>query len=118
MAPTGSVTHRGTTLRTLRERAGLSQMEVAGRIGIPASVLSAYERGRREPRVDVFFRAVEATGFGIDFAPRPRQLDLRAPDAETKATILQRVCALGMALPRRDRGPLSYPPARDWRTPS
>lgn len=96
---------QGPVLRTLRERAGLSQAEVAGRIGIPASVLSAYERGRREPRVDIFFRAVEATGFAVEFAPQPARLDLRVPDAAAKAAVLERVCALGMALPRRDRAP-------------
>jgi transcriptional regulator with XRE-family HTH domain len=35
------------TLRDLRHRAGLTQAEVARRVGIPSTVLSAYECGRR-----------------------------------------------------------------------
>ncbi|MDT0203442.1 helix-turn-helix transcriptional regulator [Nocardioides sp. AE5] len=108
---------RGTQLRGLRIRAGLSQTEAAERIGIPAPVLSAYERGRREPRVDIFFRATEALGFRIDITPVPATLDLRVPDAAEKATLLARVCAIGMALPRRDRGPLLFPPPHTWRKP-
>jgi putative transcriptional regulator len=102
------------TLRALRERAGLTQAQLAARIGITVSVLSAYENGRREPRADIFFRAAEAAGFSVDFVPRPDDLDLRVPDAEVKATVLARVCALGMALPHHDRGPLQYPPFRTF----
>ncbi|MFM7872461.1 MAG: helix-turn-helix domain-containing protein, partial [Actinomycetota bacterium] len=36
----------GKTLRDLRKQAGLSQVEVARRAEIVATVLSAYERGR------------------------------------------------------------------------
>lgn len=102
---------RGTDLLGLRQRAGLSQAEMADRLGITASVLSAYERGRREPRVDIFFRAVDAAGFHVDYVEkaqdRPRLWTV--PNAQEKATVLARVAALGMALPRRDRGPLTFP---------
>ena len=105
---------RGTDLRGLRQRAGLSQAEMAARLGITASVLSAYERGRREPRVDIFFKAVDAAGFHVDYVAKsggsPRRWTV--PNAAEKAEVLARVAALGMALPRRDRGPLAYPPLR------
>lgn len=99
-----------TTLRGLRERAGLTQAQLAARIGIPVSVLSAYENGRREPKADIFFRAVEAAGFDVDFVPATDEPELQVPNAEEHAIVLVRVCAVGMALPHRDRGPLRYPP--------
>lgn len=102
---------RGTDLLGLRQRAGLTQAEMADRLGISASVLSAYERGRREPRVDIFFRAVDVAGFHVDYVEksqdRPRLWTV--PNAEEKAEVLVRVAALGMALPRRDRGALAFP---------
>jgi len=102
---------RGTDLRGLRQRAGLSQAEMAKRLGVTPSVLSAYERGRREPRVDVFFKAVEVAGYHVDYVQKNQPSSRRwtVPNAEEKAEVLARVVALGMALPRRDRGPLTYP---------
>ena len=52
-------------LKDLRRRAGLTQAEVARRVGIPSTVVSAYERGRREPSFDVVRRLVGAMGFAI-----------------------------------------------------
>lgn len=105
---------RGTDLRGLRQRAGMTQVEMAERLGITPSVLSAYERGRREPRVDIFFKAVEVAGFHVDYVSRSQTSHRRwtVPNAEEKAEVLARVAAVGMALPRRDRGPLTFPPLR------
>lgn len=104
----------GTELRRLRQEAGLSQVELARRLGVPASVLSAYENGKREPKVDIFFAAVDAAGFAIEFVPATRkpQIELVVPDAEVKAAILIQVCAIAMAMPSRDRGELRFPPFR------
>lgn len=101
-------------LRHLRERAGLTQAELARRAGVTTSVLSAYENGRREPRVDVFFRLVELAGYDVSYAARPDADPawFVVPDAQEKASILLRVCAIGMALPHRQRGPLEFPPFR------
>ena len=102
---------RGTDLRGLRQRAGLTQAEMAKRLGIPASVLSAYERGRREPRVDIFFRAVDVAGFHVDYVAKssgsPRRWTV--PNADEKNNVLMIVCGLAQALPQRDRGPLTFP---------
>jgi len=49
-------------LRQARTRAGLSQAELARRAGVGQSVISDYERGRREPALDTLERLVTPTG--------------------------------------------------------
>ena len=46
----------GERILDLRKRAGLTQAELALRAGVVPTVLSAYERGRREPGADTFLR--------------------------------------------------------------
>jgi predicted nucleotidyltransferase/DNA-binding XRE family transcriptional regulator len=53
-------------LRTARHRAGLTQRELADRAGVTQSVVSAYERGRREPSLSTLRRLVDATGHRMD----------------------------------------------------
>lgn len=85
----------GATLRRLRLRAGLSQVEAAEAAGIPASVLSAYERGRRQPGLDVVSRIIDALGLKVRFEP--------ALDPNVQARRLVEVLTLAEALPYRPR---------------
>lgn len=52
----------GTTLRILREEAGLAQAEVARRAGIGKSQLSQYELGKRLPKLESLERILEGLG--------------------------------------------------------
>jgi len=88
----------GSTLRELRLRVGRTQVEVARAVGIPATVLSAYERGRRVPGLEAASRIVEALGFRVQF--------VRMPDPNRQARDLEQVLALAEALPYEPR-PLS-----------
>ena len=90
-----SVVLSGQTLRDLRLNAGLSQVEVARRVGIVATVLSAYERGRRQPSVEVAGRIIEAMGYDITF--------IRRLDPEVQACRLVDVLTLAEALPFHPR---------------
>lgn len=90
----------GAALRRLRLRAGRSQEEVSRLVGIPASVLSAYERGNRQPGLEVVDRIVTALGFRVEFVP--------ALDPEVQAKKLVDVLGLAEALPYRAR-PLRTP---------
>jgi len=94
----------GAALRRLRIRAGRSQVDTARLVGIPASVLSAYERGRRQPGLEVADRIVTALGYRIEF--------VRALDPEVQAAKLVDVLELAEALPYRAR-PLHTP---NWGT--
>lgn len=57
----------GDTLAILRRRAGRTQAEVAAATGIPTSVLSAYERGRRQPSMANASRIVDSLGYAVKF---------------------------------------------------
>ena len=52
----------GSVLAAARERAGLKQMEVAVRLGVPPSYLSKVENGTRRLDVIEFVRIAEAIG--------------------------------------------------------
>lgn len=67
---------RYATLRALlvaeRERVGLTQVDVAGRIGKPQSYVSKYERGER--RLDIVEFLDVARALGIDPLATARKL--------------------------------------------
>jgi transcriptional regulator with XRE-family HTH domain len=85
----------GATLRTLRRRTGQTQAEVAAITGIPVTVLSAYERGRRQPGIDAAARVVAALGYRVEFVP--------TITPTLQAQRLEEVLALAGALPYRPR---------------
>lgn len=87
----------GTTLRSLRQRTGRTQAEVAAATHIPASVLSAYERGRRQPALETAGRIIEALGYRVEFVP------ITQLDPERQARRLVEVLTLADALPYRPR---------------
>ena len=47
------VTMLGARIAALRRKAGLSQADLAQRIGVSASAVGMYEQGRREPAADL-----------------------------------------------------------------
>ena len=58
-------------LRTARRDAGLSQRELADRVGVPQPAVARIESGRVHPRVDTFDRLLEACGRALALIPRP-----------------------------------------------
>jgi transcriptional regulator with XRE-family HTH domain len=69
----------GARLRTLRERAGYTQAELAVAVGIYPHEVSNYERGKTEPSFSVLVRIAEALSLSLaDFTP---SADERADDA-------------------------------------
>lgn len=92
----------------IRRRSGLRAAELARRAGMPRSVLSAYERGRRQPGVDALARLASAGGLQLRLGPAEPPVD-----PHRAARILAQVLDLAEALPARRRGPLQYPPIAD-----
>lgn len=55
-------THLGTTLRILREEAGLQQAELARQTGVGNSQLSQYELGKMLPKLESLEKILEGLG--------------------------------------------------------
>jgi transcriptional regulator with XRE-family HTH domain len=60
----------GTLVRDARRLAGLTQAELAARIGTKQSVVSRWERRLDVPRVDTLGRILQACGFEADLTFR------------------------------------------------
>ena len=60
----------GDLLREGRHLAGISQAELARRLGTTQPVVSRWERGADVPRVDALARALQACGFEADLTFR------------------------------------------------
>ena len=86
-------------LRDSRQLAGLTQSQLSTRSGINQSVISAYERGRREPGAETFLRLIEAAG--LDFIIRVPVTNYQHPtlpdSAQTRALVKHRQAVLALA---------------------
>lgn len=71
----------GSLLREARRRAGLSQSDLARRAGVPQSVVSEYEAGKRQPTIPTLARLVAATGHELKLSLEQTQPRVRGlPD--------------------------------------
>lgn len=61
----------GALIREARQRAGLSQTELARRASVAQSVISAYETDRREPGLAMLTKLVKAAGHDLVVEVRP-----------------------------------------------
>ncbi|MHB8532136.1 MAG: helix-turn-helix domain-containing protein [Solirubrobacteraceae bacterium] len=95
----------GALIEQIRVTSELSQAELARRSGLPASVLSAYEHGRRQPSVAALARIARAAGLELEISP------LSDADAlKRSGEILIEVLDLADRMPSKPRGELLYPP--------
>src|SRR5680860_1270379 len=60
----------GLLIREARRHAGLTQAELASRLGTKQSAVSNWERGIDVPRVDTLARILDACGFEVDLTFR------------------------------------------------
>ena len=98
-------------LRRSRQRAGLSQRELAARAHTSAAAICLYERGQRAPRVDTLERLLTAMGGTLELdavASAPSAIDLKA-----NARTLEDLLDLADHLPRKSSKHMRYPVFRD-----
>ena len=79
----------GTQLREARQRARLSQTDLARRAGVAQSVISAYESGKREPSLRTLERLVAATGARLTVSVEPGPV-VGLPDSPLGRRLRQR----------------------------
>ena len=58
-------------LQLARLKAGLSQRELAERASVPTTMISAYERGKRQPGLATLLRLLNAAGFELRMTLEP-----------------------------------------------
>ncbi|MDF8373622.1 helix-turn-helix domain-containing protein [Weissella paramesenteroides] len=54
-------------LKELREAKGLSQRQLANELGMVHQTYSNYERGEREPRIDVLIKLADYFDVSVDY---------------------------------------------------
>ncbi|WEA52270.1 helix-turn-helix transcriptional regulator [Weissella paramesenteroides] len=54
-------------LKELREAKGLSQRQLANELGMVRQAYSNYERGEREPRIDVLIKLADYFDVSVDY---------------------------------------------------
>jgi predicted nucleotidyltransferase/DNA-binding XRE family transcriptional regulator len=91
------MTSGATTIRAARERAGLTQAELAGRADVSQGVVSVYESGKREPSIRMIQRLVEAAGFDLSLTLTPAQpkSHLQVVVMRNRARLVRELRALG-----------------------
>lgn len=76
-------------LRQARAKSGMSQIEVARRSGIAQSVISDYERGKREPGADTYAELLEILGFTLVLRAQRRAKTPNLPDSKLARLVLR-----------------------------
>ena len=104
----------GRLIREARRLGGLTQADLARRLGTTQSAVSNWERGRDTPRVDTLARILEACGFEADMTFRRLddvdRLQIRQNLAMTPAERLESV--RNVAKLRAKARPVEREPAR------
>jgi predicted nucleotidyltransferase/DNA-binding XRE family transcriptional regulator len=110
------MTSAATIVREARQRAGLTQTELASAAGVEQSVVSAYETGKREPGFETLRKLVAASGLSLtfDLVERPAVSPLRALVELHRVELVKSLTSLGASnirlfgsVARGDDGPNS-----------
>ena len=70
---------KGARIAALRRQMGMSQAQLAARLGVSPSAVGMYEQGRREPSADVLVQMGRLFGVSVDYiltgSPSPHEQD-------------------------------------------
>ncbi|MDE7210692.1 MAG: helix-turn-helix domain-containing protein [Lachnospiraceae bacterium] len=87
----------GNTLRTLRRKEDLTQAELARKLDLTKSVISAYENGLRLPSYDILIHISKIFHVSTDYLlglERRQEIDLSGLTEEEIAALLQLIKAM------------------------
>jgi len=68
-----SPTVGGSLILLARLKAGLTQHELADRLGVSQPTVAAYESGRRQPTLHTLMRMLGAAGFDLELGLAPHE---------------------------------------------
>ena len=77
-------------LRALRDARGLTQLQVANRIGVSKAMVSAYETASKAPSIEVLIRLSRLFGVSVDYlvcVDAPKMIDVSGLDEEAIALL-------------------------------
>lgn len=87
----------GNNLKTLRLREGMTQANLAQKLGITKSVISAYETGLRLPSYDVLIHIAKLFKVSTDYLlgiENKQEIDLSGLSAEENDALLNLIKAM------------------------
>lgn len=87
----------GNTLKTLRINQNMTQIQLAAKLGLTKSVISAYETGLRMPSYDVLIRIAQIFNVSTDFLlgiERKQEVDLSGLSHEEVDALLALIKAM------------------------
>ena len=100
-----------TTFSALRREAGLSQRQAAAELGISQALLSHYENGLREPRLEFVAKACAYYGVSADYMLGRSEDRGAAPGDLTRAGLLAAECCaletIALSCPRGEESDLA-----------
>lgn len=96
----------GARMATLRRAAGISQAQLAERLGVSPSAIGMYEQGRREPSLDTLVAIADVLGVSLDLLIRGKP-DNERDEKLISDLLLQRVVDTDLRLERRSQRPFS-----------
>jgi predicted transcriptional regulator len=88
------MTETSTLIRESRRRAGLTQVELARRLGTTQPVISRWERGGDEPRLSTLTRILRACGRRLVLSVETDDVDRAQIRAHLAMTPAQRLAAV------------------------
>lgn len=87
----------GGTLKTLRLKENMTQAQLAGKLGVTKSVISAYETGLRLPSYDILIHIAQIYKVSTDFllgVERKQEVDLSGLSNEEIKALLNLIEAM------------------------
>lgn len=100
-----------TELRAARQRAGMTQTQLASRSGTSQATISAYESGRKQPSLDTLDRLLSATGSRLAIVgDAPAVVQPSALQHARVGAELVDVLAVAQAMPTRQGRRLAFSP--------